>query len=76
MRAFGLIGLLLALLIVGWLAKDQLQHWRLPSSGVESNASEDKALAGARGPAGQLQQFRKQLDQALQTPRPLPDDPK
>jgi hypothetical protein len=77
MRAFGLIGLLAALLIVGWLAKGQVEGFRLPRAGIAaSEAPHGQAPSGTSGPAGQLQRFRQQLDQALQTPRALPDEAK
>ncbi|MBK6866995.1 MAG: hypothetical protein IPG98_03300 [Burkholderiales bacterium] len=77
MRAFGLIGLLAALLIVGWLAKGQVEGFRLPRVGATaSEAPPGQAPSGTPGPAGQLQQFRQQPDQALQTPRVLPDEAK
>lgn len=77
MRAFGLLGLLAALLIVGWLTKGQLEGFRLPHAGTSApKASEGQTPSGTTGPAGQLQQFRQQLDQAMQTPRALPDEAK
>ncbi len=77
MRAFGLIGLLAVLLIVGWLAKGQVEGFRLPRAGATAaEAPAGQAPSGTPGPAGQLQQFRQQLDQAMQTPRALPDEAK
>ena len=76
-RALGLIGLVLALLVVGILVKKQLGGTRGPA------AIAVPAPAGATGaaPATDLrtqslqiqQQFKQSLDAASQ-PRPMPDD--
>ena len=63
---FGLIGLVLALLVVGVLVKKQFGSVAAPA---------------ASAPGGELQQGRqlqqdiqKSLDAALQQPRPMPDE--
>ena len=73
MRGLGLIGVLLALLLVAWLAMRQstsLTHLAAPP-----------AAGAAPAPAGgnvreQSQQFKQQLENALQTPRDVPDEAK
>lgn len=63
MRGLGLIGLVIALAIVGLLVKKQM-------GGVTS--------ASPANPAAQSQQiqqqFKQSLDAAMQQPRPMPDD--
>lgn len=63
MRMFGLIGLVLALLVVGLVAKKQL--------GAPAATASPRAQ-GAQG-AQVRQEVRRQLDQAMQRPR-VPDD--
>ncbi len=76
MRAFGLLGLLLALMVVGWLVQQQLGGLRWPASSPA--ASEAAASSGHDGPAPQqrVQQFKRQLDEAMQIRRELPDEAK
>ncbi len=62
MRALGLVGLLLALLIVGLLVKKQM-----------GGAGAADAPAPVAAPAQQVQQFKRSLDKAMQRP-PMPDD--
>lgn len=73
MRAgFGLIGLLLALLIVAWLAKTELAPAPVmpqPGSAAASAAREPRIDTPAQG-AATLSQFKQKLNQALQT-RPV-----
>lgn len=68
MRMFGLIGLVLALVIVGVLAKKQLggQTIALPAGPASSSV---------RAQGAQVQQdFQRQLDQAMQRPKTPSDD--
>ena len=68
MRALGLIGLVLALAIVGLLVKKQLGSACAPAR---------PPAAGSRAPAQSQQiqqQFKQSLDAAMQQPRPMPDD--
>ncbi|MBT2299981.1 hypothetical protein J7E70_05840 [Variovorax paradoxus] len=63
MRVLGLIGLVLALVIVGLLVRKQM-------GGVASAAAADP-----RTQSQQIQQqFKQSLDAAMQQPRPLTDD--
>lgn len=73
MRTLGLVGLLLALLIVGLLVKKQLNGVAAPVLPA-GPAAAGKAPAGdARAQSQQIQQQIKQsLDAAMQ-PRPMPD---
>ena len=74
MRAIGLIGLLLALVVVGVLVKKQLNVVTAPvlPSGVAATGG---APAGdVRTQSQQIQQQIKQSIEAAQKPRPMPDD--
>lgn len=63
MKVAGLIGLVLALVIAGLLARKQMD-------GAAAARSTD-----ALTPGRQVQQeFKEALDAAMQQPRPLPDD--
>lgn len=75
MRVFGVIGLLLALLIVGLLAKKQLSGVASPVLPSVPAAATGSAPAGdARAQSQQIQQqIRQSLDAATQ-PRAMPDD--
>jgi hypothetical protein len=66
-RALGLAGLVLALLIVGVLVKKQL-------GGMAAVPSAGSAQAPAAQPRQVEQQFKEALDAAMQQPRPVPDD--
>jgi hypothetical protein len=66
MRALGLIGLLLALVIVGVLMKKQL--------GAAAGTQAVDAPARVQQPQQTQQQFKQSLDAAMQQPRPVPDD--
>ena len=68
MRAIGLIGLLLALVIVGVLVKKQL--------GAVAGTQAVDSPARAQQPQQVQQQFKQSLDAAMQQPRPIPDDGK
>ena len=70
MRVFGLLGLVLALLIVGLLVKKQIGGVAAPPlSGGNAPA------ASVRDQSQQIQQqFKQSLDAAVQAPRPMPDE--
>ncbi|MGJ7541474.1 hypothetical protein [Variovorax sp. LT1R16] len=70
MRVFGLIGLVLALLIVGMLARKQMATPLAAVPGLPAPASSDGAPATVRGQTQQLQQdIQKSLDAAAQQQR-------
>lgn len=78
MRIFGLAGLLVALVIVGLLAKKQFATIAAPAlpavPGAQAPAA-GAAPANAREQSQQIQQQYKQaIDAAMQTPRKMPDD--
>jgi hypothetical protein len=67
MRVLGLIGLVLALLIVGVLVKKQTQALVAPASSAAPSTSVQQGR--------QLQQdIQKSLDAAMQPPRSMPDE--
>ena len=74
MRSIGLVGLLLALLIVGALVKKQV------STSAVSEASSAPPVAGASAPmasarSAQTQEaFKQSLDAAMQQQRAMPDE--
>ncbi|MGO4391649.1 hypothetical protein AB4Z46_09875 [Variovorax sp. M-6] len=73
MRALGLIGLLLALVIVGLLVKKQLGGVAAPVLPAGPAATAGAPAGDARAQSQQIQQQVKQsLDAAMQ-PRPMPD---
>jgi hypothetical protein len=79
MRAvFGIISLLLVLLIVGSLVKKQMAATTapIPALQVPGNATPASAPGTQREQAQQIQQQIKQQVEALQAPRPLPEDVK
>ncbi|GAA4339190.1 hypothetical protein GCM10023165_18360 [Variovorax defluvii] len=63
MRALGLLGVLLALVIVGVLVKKQL-----------GGTAAAPGQPAASQPRQVEQQFKQALDAAMQQPRPIPDD--
>ena len=73
MRAgFGLIGLLLALLIVAWLAKTELAPAPVtpPPGSATASAAQDPSINTPAQGAAALHQFKQKLNQALQA-RPV-----
>ncbi|RZI97629.1 MAG: hypothetical protein EOP78_00305 [Variovorax sp.] len=74
MRIFGLVGLLLALVIVGLLVKKQFTTLAAPSLPPVPGAT--AAPGGtAKDQSQQIQQQYKQaIDAAMQQPRKMPDD--
>ena len=74
---FGMVGLVVALAIVGVLAKKQLVSTQavVPSLQVPGAAPVPAPTGSVREQSQQVQQQYKQaLESALQQPRPLPDD--
>ncbi|CAN5919686.1 hypothetical protein BH11PSE13_BH11PSE13_31250 [soil metagenome] len=81
MRIFGLVGLLVALVIVGLLAKKQFAKIAAPALPAPTTALGPQAPAIGAAPANaraQSQQFQQQykqaIDAAMQAPRKMPDD--
>jgi hypothetical protein len=78
MRAiFGVLGLVLALGMVGWLAKTQLISTRqaVPSLVVPGAEASSAPAGNVRDQSQQIQQQVKQsVEAAMQPARPLPDD--
>jgi hypothetical protein len=75
---FGVISLLLVLLIVGSLVKKQMASTTapIPALQVPGSAAPAGATSTQREQAQQIQQQIKQQVEALQVPRPLPEDVK
>jgi len=72
MRIAGLIGLVLALAIVGLLVKKQLSSVVAAPAGAPAGAAQP---ADARAQSQQIQQqYKQSLDAAMQQRRPVPDD--
>ena len=86
LAVFGLVGLVVALAIVGVLAKKQLAATRTPVPSLQLPAASDGAAtpAPAPAPAGTVreqsqqvqQQVRQQMEGLMQRARPMPDDSK
>jgi hypothetical protein len=78
MRAiFGVLGLLMALGIVGWLAKIQLASTRqsVPSLAVPGVEPASAPATTVREQSQQTQQqVRQSVEAAMQQARPMPDD--
>jgi len=75
MRALGLIGLLLALVIAGVLVKKQLNVVAAPVLPVGAAVATGAAPTGdVRAQSQQIQQQIKQSIEAAQQPRAMPDD--
>lgn len=74
MRLFGLLGIVLALLIVGVLVKKQFSSIALPSVPPVSGATAAPPAGTVRDQSQQIQQqVRQAVDAAVQR-HPLPDD--
>lgn len=78
MRMFGLVGLLLALVIAGVVAKKQMASVAVPAlpsgSGAAAPASGGEAPADVRTQARQVQQQVKDALDAAAQARKMPDD--
>ncbi|MDD2923672.1 MAG: hypothetical protein PHW99_00740 [Rhodoferax sp.] len=80
---FGLVGLLVALAVTGWLVRQQLQSLRTPVPVLQVPAPSQQGQAGAvttptSGTVGQQsqhlqQQFKQAVEGAMQA-RPMPAD--
>ena len=73
-RAFGLIGLVLALAIVGLLVKRQLTGPVAPA--VSVSGAPAAPPASVSNPRQVQDQFKQSLDAAMQQQRPMPDEAK
>ncbi|CAM3613485.1 hypothetical protein [Paracidovorax anthurii] len=75
--AFGLVGLLVALVVVAVLAKKQLDATRVavpPVPGVQQPA-EGASAPSVRAQSQQVQQqVRQQMESLMQQARPMPED--
>ena len=72
MRVMGLLGLVLALVIVGLLVKKQMAAARAPLPSLAPAAS---APTTVRAQSQQVQQqVKQQMDALMQQPRTLPED--
>ena len=78
---FGLVGLVVALVLVGLLVKKQLASTRvqvpalqtMPSASAPGSASPDTVRAQSQ----QIQrQVKQQVEELMQQARPMPEDPK
>lgn len=74
MRIFGILSLLVALAVVGLVAKKQLGSTsRAPAAAsVPGGPTIDTTAA----PKQQVDQFKQAVESAVQQPRPVPDEPK
>ena len=84
MRAvFGLVGLVVALAIVGVLAKKQLAATRVPVPSLQQPAAAGGANPPASAATGSVreqsqqvqQQVKQQVEGLMQQARPMPEDP-
>ena len=73
LRALGLVGALLALVIVGLLVKKQLGSGIAIAPALPAGA---EVSAPAQNPRQVQEQFKQSLDAAMQQPRAMPDDAK
>ena len=73
MRVMGLLGLVLALVIVGLLVKKQMAATRAPLPSLAPAAS---APATVRAQSQPVQQVKEAMDAAMQPQRAMPDDAK
>ena len=74
MRAVGLIGVILALLIVGVLAKKQLGSAVAPVLPPAAQSAQGAPAGDVRTQSRQIQEQFKQSLEAAQQPRSMPDD--
>ena len=72
-RVFGLVGLVVALAIVGLLVKKQLAS---PVAAPVSVEGVSAMPAPASNPRQVQEQFKQSLDAAMQQARPMPDEAK
>ncbi len=74
MRMVGLIGLVLALLVVGVLAKKQMSSAVAPVLPAGTQATTQAPAGDVRTQSRQIQEQIKQSLDAAQQRRPMPDD--
>ncbi|MBB3176332.1 hypothetical protein [Variovorax sp. Sphag1AA] len=74
MRVVGLIGLVLALLVVGVLAKKQMSSAVAPVLPSGAQATTEAPAGDVRAQSRQIQEQIKQSLDAAQQRRPVPDD--
>ena len=74
MKALGLLGLMLALLVVGVLVKKQTGSLALPAGASAPSSSGTSAPAVRAQPLQAQEAFKQSLDAAMQQPRALPDE--
>jgi hypothetical protein len=73
MRAvFSVLGLLIVVAIVGLLARKQLSSVPAPATQAATSAAGVVAPTGT--PQQQVQQFQRAVQDAVQQPRPMPDE--
>lgn len=70
---FSLVGLLMVLAVIGWLAKTQLSGRAVSPPLPSMSAPADRAPMPSGSPGAVQQQYRKALEDALQTPRATQD---
>ena len=74
MRMFGLVGLVLALLIVGVLVRKQTSNLAAPAArGAAGSTGSSAPPLRAQGPQAQ-EAFKQSLDAAMQQQRAMPDE--
>lgn len=73
-RIFGLVGLVVALAIVGLLVKKQVTGIAAPAAASVQDAG--TLSAPASNPRQVQEQFKQSLDAAMQQPRAMPDEAK
>lgn len=74
MRTFGLIGLMVVLVILGWLSTRQVVM--VPASALPASAASAPSRNVAEQSKQIQQQIKQQVDAAMQQPRDMPDDAK
>ncbi len=75
MRTLGLVGVLLALVIVGLLVRKQFGAGLAVTPALPADAAV-AAPPPAQNPRQAQEQFKQSLDAAMQQPRAMPDDAK
>ena len=73
-RLFGLLGLVLALVIVGMLVRKQLGTTVAPA--LPPGTDQSAPAPTSSNPRQVQEQFKQSLDAAMQQPRALPDEAK
>jgi hypothetical protein len=69
---FGVLSLLVVVAVIGILAKKQLGAMAPAAPAVATSPGSMAAPSGT--PQQQVQQFRQAVEQAVQPPRPMPED--